>query len=1317
MGRRFLVVLVASASTSLGLAALAAPAIADGEPAMLAFTVQPGGATAGQPFATQPQVTIEDAGGNPVTADTSTVTLSLGAGAGALTGCSANTVEGVASFSGCAITDAGTADQLTANDTDDSVALTGTSSTLFAVAIAQGAPTSNQTTPAASAAFTDQLAVTGNEGAVTYTQSTGGADLTVSGTGAVSTTGMLAAGSYTATGSTVDSDGDTGTFSYGLTVTPVTITQASPTSGSTTPAGSATFSDQLAADGGVGPVAYDKTGGSGDLDISASGKLTTTGILAVNSYAATGTTSDSYGDTGTFTYTLTVGTAPITQVAPTAGSTTTAASSTFSDQLAVTGNEGAVTYTQTSGSGHLTVSSSGQVRTTGTLDAGDYTATGSTSDADGDNGTFSYGLTVTPVTITQASPTSGSTATTASSSFTAQLAVSGNSGPVSYAQTAGSADLTVSATGALATTGTLDAGSYTATGTMLDAQGDSGTFSYTLTVSAVTISQSAPTSGSCTTTASSGFTAALVVSGNSGAATYAKTGGSPNLTVSATGEVATTGTLPAGGYTVTGTTSDSEGDSGTFTYTLTVSAVTISQGAPTSGSTTTTGSSTFSAQLAVGGSNGTVSYTKTGGSANVAVSASGKLTTSGILSVGNYTASGTTADPDGDTGTFSYTLTVTPATITQLSPTSAVVTIAGSYPYANQLNVSGNNGLVTFSQTQGKYVVVTSSGAVSTDQLLPAATYTASGTLSDPYGDTGTFIFQLTVGHDAITQGSPTSGSTTVGASAAFSAQLSVSGNHGVPAYTQTSGGTNLIVSESGAVTTSGTLAAGSYTATGSVTDPDADGGTFTYTLTVGPGTIAQGPPTSGETTTTGSSSFSTLLAATGNYGTVTYTQTGAKTALAVSTSGAVAAPGTLAAGTYTAGGTTGDPYGDTGTFGYTLTVTATTISQVAPTAGSISIAASAAFNVQLATSGANGTVTYVKTGGSPDVPVSSSGLLATTGTLADGIYTATGTTADRYGDKGTFSYTLTVSAPSPPSPAPSAPSVPPATPTAGPVGLAQVAPFSGQTSTGAAARFSVQLAVNRSSGTVTYTESAGKPNLVVSTTGRLTTAGPLSAGVYTATGTTSDISGDVGTFSYTLTVKAAVALVQGGPISATAMVGAGVHEQLAVTNGDGAVTFAENASTSSHLVVVSATGTVTAPPTLLPGTYRVTGSDRDSSGDTGAWTFTLVVRKATTATLLELSRAKLTYGAERAEHISVAVSSAYRGAASKATAALKTGTVAVEQARRTLCTIKLASGKGTCTLTANDLGPGTYDLVAAFPGNAYLAPSRSAGKPLTVIK
>jgi major membrane immunogen (membrane-anchored lipoprotein) len=609
--------------------------------------------------------------------------------------------------------------------------------TLTVGTITQVAPLTGSSTVAGSSSFVDHLAVTGNAGPVTYAKTGGSASMAVSATGRVTTTGLLLPGAYQATGTTVDGNGDSGTFAYTLTVG--TITQVTPTAGSSTVAGSASFTDQLAVTGNNGSVTYAATGGSTSVTVSASGAIGTTGTLAAGSYTVTGTTNDANSDSGTFTYTLTV---VISQIAPTAGATPVSGSAHFVDQLAVTGNNGTVTYTKTGGSSSLLVSPTGAITTIGTLAVGHYTATGTTSDTNGGTGTFSYTVTVTASTITQVVPTAGSATVTLSSTFKDQLATSGNVGAVTFTKTGGGSKVTVSSSGGIGTNGTLAVGVYTATGTTTDTFGDHGTFSYILTITPGTIVQAAPMTGSVTVAASSAFTAQLAVTGNTGPVTYNLTGGSTRLTVSPSGQVATTGLLLPGAYVGTGTTSDPFGDSGTFTFTLTVG--TITQSAPTTGSTSVAGSATFTVLLAVTGNDGTVTFTKTGGSGSLHVSASGAVTASSTLVAGPYSVSGTTSDLNGDSGTFTYTLQVTAASITQTGAVSGTTTVAGSARYRHQLTVTGNTGAVTFAGASA-HLKVAPGGAVTTTGALPRGSYTITGTTKDHYGDHGTFRFTLVV--------------------------------------------------------------------------------------------------------------------------------------------------------------------------------------------------------------------------------------------------------------------------------------------------------------------------------------------------------------------------------------------------------------------------------------------------------------------------------------------------------------------------------------------------------------------------------------------
>jgi len=131
-----------------------------GPASKLAFTQSPGNAVAGVAFAPQPQVTVQDQYGNTVTTDTSSVTITVTGGAVPVT-CTANpkaAVNGVATFSGCAITTAGTY-TLTATDGSLTSAVSG-SFTISAAAANKLSFNQSPGNTVAGAAFTPQPQVT-----------------------------------------------------------------------------------------------------------------------------------------------------------------------------------------------------------------------------------------------------------------------------------------------------------------------------------------------------------------------------------------------------------------------------------------------------------------------------------------------------------------------------------------------------------------------------------------------------------------------------------------------------------------------------------------------------------------------------------------------------------------------------------------------------------------------------------------------------------------------------------------------------------------------------------------------------------------------------------------------------------------------------------------------------------------------------------------------------------------------------------------------------------------------------------------------------
>jgi Bacterial Ig-like domain (group 3) len=95
------------------------------------------------------------------------------------------------------------------------------------------------------------------------------------------------------------------------------------------------------------------------------------------------------------------------------------------------------------------------------------------------------------------------------------------------------------------------------------------------------------------------------------------------------------------------------------------------------------------------------------------------------------------------------------------------------------------------------------------------------------------------------------------------------------------------------------------------------------------------------------------------------------------------------------------------------------------------------------------------------------------------------------------------------------------------------------------------------------------------------------------------------------------------------------------------------------------------------------------------------------TSTALSLSSARVTYGHEQSERLSVTVRARYSGTPG--------GTVDVKAGSATICVIHLIAGQGRCALTATKLRAGTYRLTAAYAGSAGYLGSTAAPKTLTV--
>lgn len=99
---------------------------------------------------------------------------------------------------------------------------------------------------------------------------------------------------------------------------------------------------------------------------------------------------------------------------------------------------------------------------------------------------------------------------------------------------------------------------------------------------------------------------------------------------------------------------------------------TITQTAPVTDTVDEGVSAGYTNQLQGSGAAGAITYVTTSESVGLLVFAGGALTTTGDLGVGSYTVSGTSSDASSNTGTWSFTLTVTSLINAEVSVTPSI---------------------------------------------------------------------------------------------------------------------------------------------------------------------------------------------------------------------------------------------------------------------------------------------------------------------------------------------------------------------------------------------------------------------------------------------------------------------------------------------------------------------------------------------------------------------------------------------------------------------------------------------------------------------
>jgi outer membrane autotransporter protein len=839
------------------------------------------------------------------------------------------------------------------------------------------------------AAYSQAVTAQGGTAPYTYALATGSSlppGLNLS--NGVITGSPTSSGSYTFSIVATDSSGGTGpytgTISYTVNVSAPNVV-LSPASLTNEQVGLPS-SQTITASGGSAPYTYTVSAGAlpPGISLSSSGVLSGTPTSG-GSFSFTVTATDSNTNTGSQAYTVTVSNASIT-ISPASLNAITDGVA-FSQTITASGGTSPYSYSLVSGSlpPGISLASNGALSGTPT-GAGPYSFTVQAQDSSTGSGapyttTRVYSVTVGVPTINVAP--AGTTLNTAyGHAYSQTFSASGGTGPYTFTET-GTLPNGVSWNAATATlSGTpTQSGNFPFTVSATDHSTGSGPFtssaqSYTLVVSAGTITI-APSSLPSGTVGVSYPATQFTASGGIANYTYSYSGNLPaGLSLSSSGALSGTPTA-AGSFSFTVTTTDSNGVTGTQSYTINAAVATpvLSPASLPAANAETAYSQTFS----TAGGTAPYQYTISAGALPTGLTLNGAT---GVLS-GTANAAGTFSftvkSTDSSTGTnapftatHTYTVNVNAPAISITPASLANEQVAASV--TQTLTASGGNGSYTFTISAGALPTGLSLSPAGTLTGTPTATgtFNFTVTVTDGLGFTGSQAYTVMVNAPNVVVNPATLPAAS--AETAYSQSIIASGGTAPYTYAISSGALPPGLSLN---TTTGSLsgtptAAGSFSFSVRATDSSSGTGapfsaTRTYTLTVNVPSIAISP--SALPGAQVAAAYSQQLTASGGNGSYSYTITAGAlpTGVALSTAGLLSGTPT-AAGTYSFTITAKDSLNFSGSQSYSISTqqpkpiavndTATTSSNQAVTINVTSVDTGPITGIAIGTAPTHGTVT-----------------------------------------------------------------------------------------------------------------------------------------------------------------------------------------------------------------------------------------------------------------------------------------------------------------------------------------------------------------------
>ena len=506
------------------------------------------------------------------------------------------------------------------------------------------------------------------------------------------------------------------------------------------------------------------------VSLDPSGTILTSSLASPGSYVVGGDITDDNGDTGSWSVNLQV--KVVLAQASSNTSDTVAAGTAYAGQLVVPNLVGTLSDNELAGDvGDISVSPTGAISAPATLAPGVYSVAGNMSDDNGDQGSWTFTLTVT---LGQSGATSATTAFGAG--YSGSIGVVDPTGSVSFTEdsSADSNDVVVDSSGNITATAGLAPGTYAVTGTMTDSASapHSGTWQFTLTVASNgTLNQSSL--AQAFTVSEGTTTVGAITTDSTGTVTYseATSPSSSLVVVDSSGDITLDPSATPGIYTVVGSDYDTAGFSGTWVVTVTVE---FPQTSPTSA--TVIDGAGYAGTLAFTGAAGVYTVSEFSPTYGISVDATGAISAPATLAAGTYPVAGYALDSIGNVSYWSFTLTVSPAptptppagvsagalgtptsgvvtstatkvTLTSGSTSAAVNVPAGALPVGTALDIypiTNSSSLASSIPSGQSYLVSFAVAWKSPSGTVPAATSPITMTITDPAIVAGDSIYELT---------------------------------------------------------------------------------------------------------------------------------------------------------------------------------------------------------------------------------------------------------------------------------------------------------------------------------------------------------------------------------------------------------------------------------------------------------------------------------------------------------------------------------------------------------------------------------------------